>query len=273
MTCFNANVFTRTYRGTVSLTKSVFVSLFVLTLSAGFSAVSADNALSQTIEKIRPSIVGIGTVMQTRSPPASFRGTGFVVGDGLHIITNAHVVSPLLDTEQKEMLAIFVGRGESAQARQATKVAVDAEHDLALLKITGAPLPAMTIGDSNSAKEGDEFAFTGFPIGMVLGLYPVTHRATVSALTPIVTPALSARQLDAKSLKRIRTPFEVFQLDATAYPGNSGSPLYDPATGKVYGIINMVFVKGTKENAITNPSGIAYAIPANYIYAIMQQNP
>ncbi len=55
--------------------------------------------------------------------------------------------------------------------------------------------------------------------------------------------------------------YAVFQLDGTAYPGSSGSPLYDPETGLVYGVINMVFVKGTKEAALSNPSGITYAIP------------
>ena len=239
---------------------------FIFSMSA-----VAENTLPKTIEKIRPSVVGVGTVMQTRSPPISFRGTGFAVGDGLHIITNAHVVAPLLDVERMEKLAIFVGRGEQAQARQATIISVDKDHDLAVLKITGEPLPVLTIGDSSTIREGETFAFTGFPIGMVLGLYPVTHRATVSAITPIVSPAHNAKDLSVTMLRRIRSPFEVFQLDATAYPGNSGSPLYDIASGKVVGIMNMVFVKGTKENAITNPSGIAYAIPASYIQGILKK--
>jgi serine protease Do len=61
----------------------------------------------------------------------------------------------------------------------------------------------------------------------------------------------------------------VFQLDATAFPGNSGSPLYDPATGEVVGILNMVFVKGTKESALTQPSGISYAIPSNFLIELL----
>jgi S1-C subfamily serine protease len=47
--------------------------------------------------------------------------------------------------------------------------------------------------------------------------------------------------------------------------------LYDPASGKVWGVINAVFVKGLKENAITNPSGITYAVPVNYVKQLMQQ--
>jgi S1-C subfamily serine protease len=55
----------------------------------------------------------------------------------------------------------------------------------------------------------------------------------------------------------------VFQLDGTAYPGSSGSPVYDVATGEVIAIINSVLVKATKESALAQPSGITYAIPAH----------
>jgi S1-C subfamily serine protease len=67
-----------------------------------------------------------------------------------------------------------------------------------------------------------------------------------------------------------RGPFPVFQLDATAYPGNSGSPVYDPATGEVIGVVNMVFVKGTKEAALERPSGITYAIPSRYLVELLK---
>ena len=48
-------------------------------------------------------------------------------------------------------------------------------------------------------------------------------------------------------------------------PGNSGSPLYDTETGEVIGIINMVFVKGTKEAALSQPSGISFAVPRAHL--------
>jgi S1-C subfamily serine protease len=63
----------------------------------------------------------------------------------------------------------------------------------------------------------------------------------------------------------------VFQLDATAYPGNSGSPLYDPDTGEVLGVVNMVFVKGTKESALTQPSGITYAVPSSHLEQLLKR--
>ena len=114
--------------------------------------------------------------------------------------------------------------------------------------------------------------FIGFPIGAVLGLTPVTHRAIVSAITPIALPGATAQQLTEKVIRRLKTgTFDIYQLDGTAYPGNSGGPLLDMETGEVVGIINMVFVKGTKEAALSHPSGISFAIPVVYLQELLQQ--
>jgi S1-C subfamily serine protease len=158
------------------------------------------------------------------------------------------------------------------QQREASTVAIDAEHDLALLKFAGTPLPALDLGDSSAVREGQVFGFTGFPIGSILGLTPVTHRGMVSARTPIVLPMTSAKQLDAKAINRLKAgPFMVFQLDGTAYPGNSGSPLYETATGRVVAIVNMVFVKGSREAALNQPSGIAFAIPVQHLLDLLKE--
>jgi S1-C subfamily serine protease len=121
-------------------------------------------------------------------------------------------------------------------------------------------------------REGERFAFTGFPIGAVLGLFPATHGAMISSITPIVIPASQSSQLNAKIINQLRSPFYIFQLDATAYPGNSGSPLYQMDSGAVIGIINMVFVKESKETVLSNPSGIAYAIPSNFIKNLLSDS-
>ncbi|MDQ2696638.1 MAG: serine protease [Pseudomonadota bacterium] len=228
-------------------------------------------SLSDTIDRIRPGVVAVGTVLPTRRPPANFLGSGFVVGDGRHVLTNAHVLPDSLDERRKEYLAVFAGRGRQVEARPAVQVAQDLEHDLVLLKIDGNPLPPLAVGDSRQVREGKELAFTGFPIGVVLGLFPVTHRGMVSAITPIAIPVPSSRQLDPALIRRLRAPYDVFQLDATAYPGNSGSPLYEPDSGRVVGVINMVFVKESKERVLQEPSGIAYAIPIAYARPLLQQ--
>lgn len=222
--------------------------------------------LIQSIDDIKPSVVGIGSLQQARGPAIGFVGTGFVIGDGLTVVTAAHVVNDLVNSGQSATLGVLIRASESAQFRAATLVALDKDHDLARLRIKGAPLPALKLGDSAKVREGKALAFTGFPLGMVLGLHHVTHRCIVSSITPLATPAITARQLDPKAARELQKPvYAVFQLDGTAYPGSSGSPLFDPATGEVVGVVNMVFVKGVKESAISAPSGITYAIPINYL--------
>ena len=92
----------------------------------------------------------------------------------------------------------------------------------------------------------------------------------VASVTPIALPTANARQLDEKAIRSLRSgTFTVYQLDATAYPGNSGSPLYDPESGRVVGIVNMVFVKGTRASAINHPTGITFAIPARFLRELL----
>ena len=233
----------------------------------------ADNAA--TIERVKASVVAVGTFEPTRTPQYQFLGTGFAVGDGTLIATNAHVLPKVLDPAQREILAIMIpappreGK-EQAQGREVKQVAVDPASDLALLKVQGAPFPALKIGDSDSAKEGQDILFTGFPIIGVLGLYPATHRGIISAITPIAIAQARAGDLDPLTIRRLASgAFPVFQLDATAYPGNSGSPVYDPATGEVLAIVNKVVVMETKEAVLARPSGIAYAVPASRLQSLL----
>ncbi len=207
-----------------------------------------------------------------RSPATQFVATGFVVGDGHDIITNAHALVDL-DSEKQEALGILVPVGDTGfEFHPAVVASFDREHDLAHLVIAGKPLPALKLGDGSGVAEGMELAITGYPLGMVLGLHAATHRALLAAITPIVLPSANSGKLSAAAIMQLqRAPFLIYQLDATAFPGNSGSPVYDPASGLVHGIINMVFVKGLKETAITNPSGIAYAIPVKYARDLLQR--
>ena len=231
-------------------------------------------SLPDVIDRIRPSVVGVGTLYPPRQPnrkgsPIAYRGTGFVVGNGRQVITNAHVIPEKLDVEHNQFLAIFFGRGAKAKGHPARVVRIDKEHDLALLEIQEVTLPAMQLGDSAAVREGQEVAFTGFPIGMVLGLFPVTHRATIAAITPMARPVENARNLNAAQMRRLRNLFNAFQLDGTAYPGNSGSPVYEPDTGRVVGVINSVLVKESKESMLQKPSGISYAIPVKYVHQLL----
>lgn len=260
----------RTRRG-CALFRKWLVSLGagIALAAAGVAAAGSDEVLPDTVARIKPSIVGVGTFQSSRRPPVSLRGTGFVVGDGHYVLTNLHVMPTKLNNAKQEVLAVFAGEGESPSVRLAAKVAEDAEHDMVLLKFSDEALPAMALGDSDQVREGQLYAFTGFPIGAILGLHPTTHRGIVSAITPDIMPSNSSGELSVESLSRLKYSYRVFQLDATVYPGNSGSPLYDPVTGTVIGVINKVFVQGNKKNALEKPSGISFAVPIRYAKALL----
>jgi S1-C subfamily serine protease len=240
--------------------------LIPLILAAPVHADVADTLLA-----VKPGVVGVGTFNPSGRPRASLQGTGFVVLDGTYIVSCAHIFAKPLDTEKKEGHAVFIGRDRQVSVRQAQLVATDRGRDLALLKITGDPLPALHLGDSDRAREGWQLYFTGYPIGSVLGLNPSTHRAGLAAIIPIFTPMAAASQLNVRALKQAKEPYEVFELDAIAYPGNSGSPVWHPDTGEVLGVVNSVYVKGAKEAALSAPSGISYAIPVKYVHQLLEQ--
>ncbi len=228
--------------------------------------------LPATIRQVKPSIVGVGTYMVLRKQQDKLMGTGFVVGGGNHAVTNAHVVPRDLDERRRETIAVYIpAGGNQAQRRLAKVVARDSSHDLCLLRFEGPAVRALRMGRAKDVQEGEPVAFTGFPILNALGLHPVTHRGIVSAITPYVVPVNAGDQLRPDVLRKLARPFQVFQLDATAYPGNSGSPVYEIESGRVVGIVNSVFIKKTKEMAITDPSGISYAIPVTYVRRLLDR--
>lgn len=240
------------------------LSLFLLGIIC-FSDAKA--GLPDTILEVKPSVVGVGVYRPAGSPRGELLGTGFVVAKGV-VATNAHVLNKPLAVAQQETYAIFLSMKGKSQVVQATLLAEDRLHDLALLRVDGLARPAMQL-TNRVFREGESMAFMGFPVGGILGLYHATHAGIISAITPVVIPARNANELTAEQLQLLRQPYMVYQLDATAYPGNSGSPVFNPQTGEVFAVINKVLVKGTRETALTNPTDITYAIPISHLQALM----
>lgn len=248
-------------------------AVFAVALLALVPVVASHAAdLPALIERSKPSVVLVGTFSPTDSPRFGFRGTGFAVDDGTLVITNAHVMpSPeVTEAEQQVRIQVRLSNGEW-DLRQATIVALDRPHDLVALRFEGKAIPPLRIAPPGLAKEGRAVVLMGFPIGGALGFSTVTHRGIISAITPISLPAANARSLDARALRQLRAgSFDILQLDATAYPGNSGGPVLDQETGEVVGIVNMVLTKAGKESALSQPSGISYAIPAALLAPLME---
>lgn len=235
------------------------------------SATAQYSTLPDTIAKVKPSVVIVGSYNPTAAPRFSLRGTGFVVGSGNWVVSNAHVLPAPGSAPPQGQLVVQVRTGpDSFQTRAAKVLDKDVFHDLTLLQIDGPPVPALPLADSDRVNEGQQLAFMGFPIGGALGFSSVTHRAMVSSITQARLPSAQSGQLNERAIRGLREGnFLIFQLDATAYPGNSGGPLFDPVSGEVVGVMNMVLLKGARESALSHPSGISYAIPARHVREMM----
>lgn len=242
----------------------------MLILMLGASKVSAhsDTPTPEVIERVSRSVVAIGKMTPLYSDRSAVLGTGFAVGTGNYVVTNHHVVAEPLDENLVQSYVVITGRGRQVSYTEAEIIATAPRYDLAILKIKGA-LPPVTLNATALHPPGTTVAFTGFPISGVLGVYPATHHGYVSALTPDVLPADRVTIQSARNLSRLTNPATVYQLDATAFPGNSGSPLYLPESGEVIGIVNKVYISEGKESALTAPSGISYAIPSVHIQQLL----
>jgi serine protease Do len=236
----------------------------LLGILLGLSANAHSHSITEIVAKVKPSVVGVGVYDALGAQMHQLQGTGFVFGDGTLVATNYHVIDKELDPQKVQYHIVFIGTGRNPKIAKVEIIARDREHDLAILKLPS-PLTPLKLSPPNYAEDGTEVLLTGFPIGAVLGLYPATHRGIIAATTPDVIPTQHSSQLSMNILDRLDKKFMIYQLDITAYPGNSGSPLYDAQSGEVVGILNKVFVKESKESVLEKPSGISYAIPVKHL--------
>lgn len=223
------------------------------------------------IPQVKPAVVAIGIYNPTAAPRLKLIGSGFAVPPGNRIATNFHVVEKALNVSQNESYVVLSGHGTKPVMHKILSTVSSREHDLAVLTIEQ-KLPALSLAPAAIEAEGTPIAFTGYPITGVLGLYPATHRGIISAVTPIAIPADHSTVINPRTLKQLQQPFNVYQLDATAYPGNSGSAVYRQTDGKVVAIINMVLVKASRESVLSDPSGISFAIPVTHLHQLLQKN-
>ncbi len=241
-------------------------------LGLGLAQASHADGLPDLVALAKQSVLPVGTYNATDSPRFGFRGSGFAVGDGTLVATNFHVLPAGAETGSGPRMAVMTARNANeGQGRLARVVATDRFHDLALLQLEGPGLRPLALAEAGAAREGQGIVLMGFPIGGALGFSVVTHRGIVASITTAALPAATASQLDPRSLTKLREGnFELLQLDATAYPGNSGGPLLDAETGRVLGVVNMVLVKGSRESALSSPTGITYAVPVAYLHELLR---
>jgi hypothetical protein len=92
-------------------------------------------------------------------------------------------------------------------------------------------------------------------LGGSIGIVPVTHKGIVPGDHPDRAAGFHREAAGWRGgASSGGGGYSVIQLDLISYPGNSGSPMFDATSGGA-GRLNMVFIKGGKESAVTSPQG------------------
>jgi len=250
---------------------------FLVTLTAVFAHIANAHNIEEQIRLVsqtKSAVVGVGVYHPLGAPKHKLLGTGFAIqnrGSKTIILTNHHVVNGAPFNKPKTEISVHIGEGKNAKLIKAKLLGQSSRADIALLEINDY-VPALSLQSAGqTAPAGSEILIVGLPIGSVLGFYKSAHTGMVAAYVPMAIPQSRANQLTPEVIRQLRDPLFVYQLDATAYPGNSGSPVINKQTGEVIAILNSVKVKSTKEHVLSDPSGISYAIPASEIRLLMKQ--
>jgi len=180
--------------------------------------------IAAVLDHMARSVVAVETTVQTRRGPfvqqGEGAGTGIVLDDEGHVLTNAHVVSGA--TEVTVTLA-----GDS-RGRSAEVVGTDPDNDIAVLRVDDADgLQSATFADGG-IQVGDQVVAIGNALALEGG--PSVTEGIVSAL---------GRSIQTQS----GTLTGLIQTDAAISSGNSGGPLVD-AYGEVVGVNTAVASSG-----------------------------
>lgn len=248
--------------------KTMLSAILALTLTISLAA-HAEDLVSLTKRAIQSTVaVAIHSPINHTVP--LMKGTGFIVHNGNFVVTNYHVVAQELDPTIVEYYVAMLPNEDGFEVQKLELLEIDTKHDLALFSIKN-NLPPLKLAREKLRPAGTDIAIFGYPLGAALGLFPAVHKGIVATVTPDFMPVSDTRALSAKQITRLNKPDLIYQLDITAYPGNSGSPVVDTKTGEVIAVINKVYVKDNKESALTNPSGISYGIPIKHVNTLLDR--
>ncbi|MGW9414365.1 trypsin-like peptidase domain-containing protein [Arthrobacter cupressi] len=234
------------------------------------------NAITAAAAKASPSVVTI----KATSGSGGGTGSGIIIDDQGHILTNTHVVT--LDGATAN--ATIEVRTHDGRVLKASVVGTDPLSDLAVIKVADpSGLVPATLGDSSKINVGD----TAVAIGSPLGLTGTVTDGIVSTLNRTISVASSAAPKEAPdgsdgdgeggfefappgegrnqpSTNQGSISINVIQTDAAINPGNSGGALVN-SKGEVIGV-NVAIASagsGTSDSSSGN-IGVGFSIPINH---------
>jgi S1-C subfamily serine protease len=220
--------------GSATVTTQAPPHVIVETAEHGFDA-------AKVYREAAPGVVTIRSVFGGGGGAAE--GSGFVLDDSGHIVTNAHVVTDETGGTRQPAKEVFI-EFPDRNVVSAEIVGFDPFADVALLKVEpdGFTLHPLQLGNDHELVVGQPVAAIGSPFGeqhsLSVGVVSATDRSVES---------LTKFQIDG-----------AIQTDASINPGNSGGPLLD-AGARVLGINEQI------ETSSGSNSGVGFAVPVSAI--------
>ncbi len=239
------------------------------------------NEITAAAVKASPSVVTISA----SSGSAGGTGSGIVLDDDGHILTNTHVVT--LDGQTAN--AALEVRASDGRVIPAKLVGTDPLSDLAVIKVdAGSGLTPATLGDSGKLNVGD----TAIAIGSPLGLTGTVTDGIVSTLNRTISVASAAAPQEGDNAEgddeggfQFAPPgggqsqptadqgeisINVIQTDAAINPGNSGGALVN-TSGEVIGVNVAIASAGSSASSTSGNIGVGFSIPINHAKRVAQE--
>ncbi|WP_329247601.1 trypsin-like peptidase domain-containing protein [Streptomyces canus] len=231
---------------------------------AGADVVELPQAAEEPRGRAPDSVAGIAAralpsvvTLHVSGAAESGTGTGFVLDDRGHILTNNHVVEPAgTDGE----ISVTFHSGDTAKA---TVVGRDSGYDLAVVEVSDVRgLKPMALGNSDNVQVGDPVVAIGAPFDLE---GTVTSGIISAKERPITAGGESGGGTDVSYV-------DALQTDAPINPGNSGGPLLD-SRARVVGI-NSAIRSADGSGSGTGQAGsigLGFAIPVNQAKRVAEE--
>ncbi|MGW6957552.1 trypsin-like peptidase domain-containing protein [Streptomyces chartreusis] len=233
--------------------------------NGGMGGIELPQAGAEPVGRAPDSVAGIAAralpsvvTLHVSGREAQGTGTGFVLDDRGHILTNNHVVEPAGDNGE---ISVTFHSGDTAKA---TVVGRDSGYDLAVVKVSGVSgLKPLPLGNSDNVQVGDPVVAIGAPFDLE---GTVTSGIISAKERPITAGGESGDGSDVSYV-------DALQTDAPINPGNSGGPLLD-ARARVVGINSAIRSADTGsdlEGAQAGSIGLGFAIPVNQAKRVAEE--
>ena len=214
----------------------------------------APDSVAGIAARALPSVV----TLHVSGADESGTGTGFVLDDAGHILTNNHVVEP---AGSGGTISVTFNSGETAKA---TVVGRDSGYDLAVVKVSGVRgLRPMALGNSDNVQVGDPVVAIGAPFDLA---GTVTSGIISAKERPITAGGDSPDGSDVSYV-------DALQTDAPINPGNSGGPLLD-SQARVIGINSAIRSADSGSDSGSGQAGsigLGFAIPVNQARRVAEE--